>query len=153
MLSNRFVLLWLGLYAVAMGYLESAVVVYLRLLYYPDGFVIASPVLPADTLAVEIGREAATIVMIGAIALVSAGRSWWERAAHFLYVFGIWDICYYVFLKVLLDWPESLLTTDVYFLIPVPWIGPVIVPLICSVAIITIALVIKTRGKTLKVER
>jgi hypothetical protein len=31
-------IIWLAVFSMAMGYLESAVVVYLRKLYYPDGF-------------------------------------------------------------------------------------------------------------------
>jgi hypothetical protein len=46
--------------------------------------------------------------------------------------FACWDIAYYAFLKVLDNWPSSLFTRDVYFLIPVTWIGPVITPLIIS---------------------
>jgi hypothetical protein len=144
-MNSRSILIWLAVYAISMAYLESAVVVYLRLLYYPDGFVVGGAVLPDWTLGVEIGREAATILMIGAVSLVSARRSWLDRTANFFYVFGIWDIFYYVFLKVLLDWPESLLTTDVYFLIPVPWVGPVIVPVLCSILIVAAAGLMKWR--------
>jgi len=139
-------LFWLAAYALAMGYLESAVVVYLRLLYYPQGFVVGGVVLPPYTLRVEMVREAATIIMIGAVSLLSAGRLWRNGIAAFLYIFGIWDISYYIFLKILLGWPESLMTTDVYFLIPVPWVGPVVVPVLCSIAIILLSFALTMRG-------
>ena len=115
------------LYAIAMGYLEAAVVVYLRALYYPEGF--SFPLKPMDTgmLAVEIGREAATVVMIFAIAWAAA-RSHWQTLIGFALVFGVWDIVYYVGLWLLLDWPPSLAEPDVLFLIPVVWVGPVWAP-------------------------
>ena len=119
------------LYAVAMGYLEAAVVVYLRALYYPEGF--SFPLKPMDTgiLAVEIGREAATLVMIFALAWAAA-RSGWQTLTGFALVFGVWDITYYAGLRILLDWPASLLEPDVLFLIPTVWVGPVWAPLLIA---------------------
>ena len=115
------------LYAVAMGYLEAAVVVYLRAIYYPDGF--SFPLKPMDPgiLRMEIGREAATVVMIFAIAWAAA-RSRWQTLIGFALVFGVWDIAYYVGLKILLGWPPSLFEPDVLFLIPIVWVGPVWAP-------------------------
>jgi hypothetical protein len=72
-----------------------------------------------QTLTIEIGREAATIAMFAAVALAVA-RNAGEWAAAFVITFGTWDITFYVFLKVLLDWPASLFTWDILFLIPVP---------------------------------
>jgi len=43
---------------------------------------------------------------------------------------------FYAGLKLLLGWPASLLTWDILFLIPVPWVGPVIAPVLVSVAMI-----------------
>lgn len=40
-------IVWLILFSIAMGYLESAVVVYLREIYYPNGFVF--PLTPIDS--------------------------------------------------------------------------------------------------------
>jgi hypothetical protein len=71
---------------------------------------------------------------------ILAGRNSTERFAWFLYSFAVWDIFYYVFLKVLLNWPESLLTWDILFLIPVTWTGPVIAPVITSLTMIIFAL-------------
>ncbi|GMR13363.1 MAG: hypothetical protein BMS9Abin29_1569 [Gemmatimonadota bacterium] len=115
------------LYAVAMGYLEAAVVVYLRAIYYPEGF--AFPLKPMDPgiLAVEIGREVATVVMIFAVAWAAA-RSGWQTLTGFALIFGVWDIAYYAALWVLLAWPASLFEPDLLFLIPAVWVGPVWAP-------------------------
>lgn len=115
------------LYAVAMGYLEAAVVVYLRALYYPEGF--SFPLVPMESrlVAIEIGREAATVVMIFAIAWAAA-RSGWQTLTGFALVFGVWDIVYYVGLWFLLGWPASLIEPDILFLIPAVWVGPVLAP-------------------------
>ena len=144
------------IFAIAMGYLEAAVVVYLRELYYPDGFYIKEKVgfpfikfglveelkpFSKKLILTELGREAATIVMLLTLALI-AGYSIKSYIAYFLLLFGIWDIFYYVFLKVILGWPESFSTTDVFFLIPVPWIGPVWLPVLLSLIIISIGLII-----------
>ncbi len=115
------------LYAVAMGYLEAAVVVYLRAIYYPEGFSFPLKPMDAGILGVEIGREAATVVMIFAIAWAAA-RSGWQTLMGFALVFGVWDIAYYVGLKILLDWPASIFELDVLFLIPTVWVGPVWAP-------------------------
>jgi hypothetical protein len=142
------------LFGTAFGYLEAAVVSYLRILhesarrhFYParqSGELF--PLLTLEqvraagpeqqkTLLVEIGREAATMLMLAAIALAVAGnaRQW---TAAFAIAFGVWDIVFYAGLKVLLGWPSSLLTWDILFLIPVPWVGPVIAPMLVSVAMI-----------------
>ena len=115
------------LYAVAMGYLEAAVVVYLRALYYPEGFSFPLNPIDAGILRVEIGREAATVVMIFAVAWAAA-RSGWQTLTGFALVFGVWDVAYYAGLQILLGWPGSLVEPDVLFLIPVVWVGPVWAP-------------------------
>lgn len=123
----------LVIYAVAMGYLEAAVVVYLRALYYPEGF--SFPLEPMDrqVLAIEVGREAATLVMIFAVAW-AASRSWWQILTGFTLVFGVWDLMYYVGLKALLNWPASIAEPDVLFLIPGVWIGPVWAPALTALS-------------------
>jgi len=138
-LVEKFVLLLL--FAIAMAYLESSVVVYLRTIYYPDGFGFPLKNLDAEILVVEIGREAATIIMLLTIAFV-AGASWKEKFAWFLFCFAIWDIFYYIFLYILLDWPVSLFTWDILFLIPFCWTAPVIAPVINSSSMILLALVL-----------
>lgn len=134
-------LAWPSLFAVAMAYLEAAVVAYLRALYYPDGFEFPLVIIADRMAAIEVGREAATILMLFAVAAI-AGTTRWERFALFSFIFGVWDIFYYLWLYLLLGWPPSLLTIDVLFLIPAPWIGPVLAPLLVSLSLIVGALLI-----------
>ena len=143
------------LFGTAFGYLEAAVVSYLRILHEPARLRIypnraASELFPLlslkqveaageeqrKTLYVEIGREAATMVMLAAIALAVArnARQW---TAAFAIAFGVWDIVFYAGLKLLLGWPASLFTWDILFLIPAVWVGPVAAPVLVSVAMIT----------------
>jgi len=122
---------WLAFYAVAMAYVESAVVVYLRAIYYPHGFDFPLVVMPPGMAAIEIGREAATLIMLLTVAMV-AGADRWERFLAFCLSFGVWDLFYYAWLWVFVRWPPSLLTWDVLFLIPVPWIAPVLAPMLVS---------------------
>jgi len=64
--------LWyLFIFALAMGYLESAVVVYLRQLFYPDGFTFPIKQIGTDHAFVELGREAATVLMLLAVAFIA----------------------------------------------------------------------------------
>ena len=132
--------LFLGLFAVAMGYLEAAVVVYLRQIYYPGGFVFPlNSAMLEPTFLVELGRELATIVILAVVAWLS-GKSLLERFSWFLFIFGAWDIFYYVGLKALLSWPPSLLTWDILFLIPLPWAAPVLAPVLVATAMIALGL-------------
>lgn len=139
--SLRKQLLWLVFFSVAMGFLEAAVVVYLRLLYYPKGF--DFPLIPLDerVAVVEILREAATVVMLIGVGAM-AGKNFQQRLAFFLLAFAIWDLFYYVSLKLILDWPSSWLTWDILFLIPAPWVGPVLSAVIASITMILFAAVI-----------
>lgn len=119
-----------------MAAVESAVVVYLRALHTG-----AAPLsvlqydLPMRLLGIEVAREAATLVMLITVAAI-AGRSAWEGLLYFALMFGVWDIFYYIWLWVFIGWPPSLLTWDILFLIPVPWLGPVIAPVIVSLCLI-----------------
>jgi len=133
-----------------MGYLESAIVVYLRMLYYPEGFHFPLKVIDHNIAITEFWREAATLVMLfGVGRLAGANRS--QRFAFFIYNFAVWDIFYYIFLKSLLNWPESLFTWDILFLIPVPWVGPVLAPCILSLTMILFsALIIYFNDKGLE---
>ena len=124
-------LAWLTIFSIAMGYLETTVVVYLRKIYYPAGFQFPMVAIEPSIAITEIGREVATVVMLAGIAIL-VGKNKLQRFAFFLYCFAIWDLCYYLFLKVLLNWPESLLTWDILFLIPLPWFGPVLAPCLLS---------------------
>lgn len=134
-------LLYVALFAIAMGYLESAVVVYIRALYYPDGFTFPMRLISSQIMITELWREAATMVMLLGVGII-AGKTALQRFAYFIFAFAIWDIFYYVFLWVLIGWPQSLLTWDVLFFIPTTWVGPVIAPVINSATMILLALVI-----------
>jgi len=176
-----FTLIIAACFAIAMAYLEAAVVIYLRALFKivgeiqpvpPDSnsVLIALPffaflqphylfnILPdSKILGVELFREAATIVMLVTVGWLT-GRNLREKFAFFLYVFGLWDIFYYVFLYLILGWPASLKTLDVLFLIPVPWVAPVFVPVGISLLMILSALILidsqnifqKTKNRFLK---
>jgi len=135
--SIRNKIIFLALFSIAMGFLEAAVVVYLRELYYPEGFSFPLKIMALDALSVEYLREFSSLVMLFSIAII-AGRKFYERFAYFLLCFGIWDIFYYVWLKVLLNWPQSLLTWDILFLIPVVWAGPVLAPVFCAITMVVI---------------
>lgn len=147
-------LLLLALFGLAFGYVEAAVVTYLRQLVRFNGHYVVSGyhtllnlgfitfVSPVPSLlvsnrisAIEVGREAATIVMLAAAAYL-AGTDRRQRLGAFLVAFACWDLAYYLFLRLLDHWPGSLLTTDVYFLIPVTWIGPVVTPIVCSTVLL-----------------
>lgn len=118
-----------------MGYLETAVVVYMRKLYYPGGFNFPLVPVSSDIAVTEFYREVATLIMLLGIGIL-AGKNASQRFVFFLYAFAIWDIFYYVFLYVLLGWPQSLFTWDILFIIPVPWVGPVICPCLVSLTMI-----------------
>ncbi|MGD1846731.1 MAG: hypothetical protein ACFB10_15185 [Salibacteraceae bacterium] len=123
--------LWLTIFSIAMAFLETAVVVYLRKLFYPDGFGFPLVPISQDLTVVEFWREVATMIMLLG-AGVMAGKTAARRFAGFLFCFAIWDIFYYVFLKVLLDWPQAWGTWDVLFLVPFPWVGPFETPLLIT---------------------
>ena len=145
-------LLLITIFSIAMGYLETSVVVYLRALLYPQGFSFPLSPMPSSLIITEILREAATLIMLLG-AGVMAGHTLITRFAWLMYAFAIWDIFYYVFLKALLNWPESLFTWDLLFLIPVTWTGPVIAPIIVSITMIAFALLIihkSTKTETIR---
>ena len=124
------------LFCIAMAFLESVIVIYLRKLYYPNGF--SFPLrgfIEPSVLQVEIFREFSTIVMLLCVAYL-AGKKFYDKFAYFMLGFAVWDIFYYVWLKLILDWPVSLLTWDVLFLIPWVWVGPVLAPIISSLTMV-----------------
>lgn len=144
---SLFQLLLATLFAGAFGFVEGAVVVYLRaasgLLPGYQGTLAdvarlsavrydpAQWQLPPSLLRVEVVREAATILMLLSVALLSA-RQARERCALFLWCFAVWDLSYYGSLWATVRWPSSLRDTDVLFLIPVPWLSQVWFPVIVS---------------------
>ncbi len=144
MTDYRKKLVYVIIFAVAMAYFESAVVVYLRQLYYPDGFSFPLKIIDPYLIRIELFRELATIVMLIMVSAI-CGKKLWERFGYFLVLFGIWDIFYYIFLKITLGWPSSILDWDILFLIPLPWIGPVIAPSLVALLMVIIGLSITSR--------
>ena len=143
-------LIWVILFSIAFAYIESAVVVYLRAIFYPDGFTF--PLVMFDITALgkrltlrEIGREVATLVLIVTAAWLF-GRNRQERGAYGLVIFAVWDIFYYVWLKVLLDWPASIMDWDVLFLIPYVWASAVLCPVLVALVMLTFGMVILRRS-------
>jgi hypothetical protein len=135
-----------SLFAISMAFLEAAVVYYLRMLYYPEGFAFPLKMMELNVATVEIAREIATLLMLITVAYLSA-RTFIEVFAWFIFNFAVWDIFYYVFLYLTLSWPESLLTMDILFLIPLTWVGPVLAPVLNSIMMITLAIIILIKSK------
>ncbi|HWI58150.1 MAG TPA: hypothetical protein VNZ22_13050 [Bacillota bacterium] len=123
-------------YATAMAWVESAVVYYLRTMIDRIEPHQAHPLPFIGGLAsAELVREAATLIMLLTVGIL-AGRSWRSRLGYATLAFGIWDIFYYLFLKVMCHWPHSLWDWDILFLLPLPWWGPVLAPV--SIAVLMI---------------
>src|SRR5713226_2162256 len=128
-MNNRARWLTVVIFAVAMAWVEAAVVFYLRTMvhriepYQPDPLPLFDPL-----GVVEPAREAATLVMLLTVGML-AGRAWRSRLGYTAVAFGVWDIFYYVFLKVMCGWPHSLFDWDILFLLPLPWWGPVLAPM------------------------
>ena len=142
------------LFGISFGYVEAAVVVYLRAVYdpireklHPDRS--AGELFPLITvdqlrkaapekswlLGVEVAREASTMITLASVAWVAAGAgSSWLPA--FAITFGTWDLFFYLFLRMLLHWPTSIMTWDILFLVPVPWAAPVLAPSIVAITIV-----------------
>lgn len=137
-MKNKSTLVILAVYAVAMALLESAVVIYMRHLYYAANPLEIFPLRFLDSYdtVLELSREVATVVMILTVALLADRSSRTRTFAAFVFVFGVWDLFYYFWLKVLLGWPVSWLEWDVLFLIPSVWLGPWICPAMISVLFI-----------------
>jgi hypothetical protein len=135
----------LWLFALAFGWIEASIVVYLRELYMQGaalqgataaGLEVTVVSLPSDLVGLEMAREACTIVLLGAVAWL-AGHRLADRVGAFLLSFGIWDLVYYAALKVVTGWPADLRAWDILFLIPVPWVAPVWAPMAVSVVFVT----------------
>lgn len=145
-------------YAGAMAYLEAAVVMYLQLalgLHVGAIFPLQPASEAGNLVAIEAGREAATLMMIAAVGLL-AGRTRLERLAWSAVVFGVWDIGYYAWLHLFSGWPPRLDTPDLLFLLPVPWVGPVWSPVAVSAALVGAGLAaasIVRSGRHLAVDR
>lgn len=133
----------LAIFGIAMAHFEGVVVVYLRKalgMLDSDSNKESLKSFPERYLRIEMTREAATIIMLVTIALLT-GTTWIEKGIFFLWTFAFWDLFYYLSLYILIKWPPNLKTIDVLFLIPKPWIAPVWFPIgVSSLTIIGIAL-------------
>ena len=143
------------LFGLAFGYVEGAVVVTLRGVYDPiharlrpdraaddlftldpaRGISVTKTRLTPGDFGWEVVREEATLVMLAAVPWTFA-RNFREWIAGFMVGFGVWDLAYYATLKTWLGWPPSLLTWDILFLLPLPWSGPILAPVLVSASII-----------------
>jgi len=130
------------LFSIAMAWMEAATVAYLRTLVHRVEPYQISPMPEISFLGMtEIVREAATLVMLAAAGWL-AGKSWRSRFGYFIAAFGVWDIFYYVFLRIIVGWPHTLFDWDVLFLIPVPWWGPVLSPMLVSLVLILLGFIL-----------
>ncbi len=134
-------LVLVAVFGIAFAFVESAVVTYLRAIYYPNGFCFPLTLITDQHTVVELVREFSTIVMLVAVGLL-AGTSRWQKFSYFMIAFAVWDIFYYVWLKAILNWPSTIFDWDILFLIPLPWIGPVIAPVMISVIMIVAGILI-----------
>lgn len=148
-----------GLFAIGFSIIEASVVIYLRAItgfltgsglsevtnlsssFYQEARIVVN--FPPSLLKVELLREATTIFILGCVASLTA-RGIKERWVVFLWVFAIWDIFYYLSLRLTVGWPSSLKTPDVLFLIPIPWISQVWFPLIVSTLTLLSIMAVKT---------
>ena len=125
-------LLVVAAYAAGMAWVESAVVFYLRTMI---DRINPHQIHPLPEIAgfgpAELVREAATLLMLLAVGIL-AGRTLRARLGYAVFAFGVWDILYYVFLYVMCGWPQSVLDWDLLFLIPLPWWGPVLAPVMIA---------------------
>jgi hypothetical protein len=132
--------IWVAIFSIAFAWVEAAVVVYLREIYFDGSFYFPVVLewkngeLFVDRLMhIEFGREIATILALAAMGCAS-GKNALQKFCFFMIAFGIWDIFYYIWLRVMVGWPESLMTWDLLFFVPLPWVGPVITPVLIALA-------------------
>jgi hypothetical protein len=151
-LRRRLVLLIL--FGIVFGYVEAAAVVYIRVVYEPihqrlfpktaanDLFPLAvfeqwsreaHPYV--KTPFMEMSREVGTLLLLAlmAQAVSRTGPQWF---ASFALVFGVWDLTYYLWLLLLIGWPQTLLEWDLLFVVPVPWVAPVLAPLLVAATMV-----------------
>lgn len=154
-------------FGIAFGLLEAIIVIYIQQLLGSNvkslspgnfqvllnlgaiAFILPNvPILKDNQLSlIEMIREFSTIIILLMVAFL-AGESIKQKIGAFLLSFAIWDIFYYVFLRVFTGWPTSFLSLDIFFLIPVPWIGPVITPIVISILLIIIGIKLLTTSNS-----
>ena len=114
-------------------------VVYLRKIYYgAETFLFPLKIFDPGIFGVELFREAATLIMLYAVSAAVFEKKI-LRFAGFIWGFAVWDIVYYVFLKLSINWPATIFDWDILFLIPIAWASPVLVPLVCSLTMMLLA--------------
>ncbi len=137
---------WIIILSIAMAYLEAAIVVYLRRLFGIGDLILQVPPFDQQIALIELGRELATLIMLLAIGWI-AGHNIQSRLSYTLIAFGVWDIFYYLWLNVFIGWPKSFLDPDLLFLIPLPWWGPVLSPVLISILMITGGVVVLSENE------
>ena len=119
------------MFAIAMAYVESATVVFIRRIYGIGDLLLDIPPFDPVLAPIEVGRELATLIMLLAVGW-AVGKSLQSRLSYTFIIFGVWDIFYYIWLRLFIGWPISLFSPDILFLIPLPWWGPVIAPVLIA---------------------
>lgn len=134
--------IWVVTFSIAFAWVEGSVVIYLREIYFKGSFNFPIVLewkngeLIVDVLMrVEFVREIATILMLVAVGC-AAGKNTLQKFCFFMIAFGVWDIFYYIWLWTMVSWPDSIMTWDLLFFIPVPWVGPVLTPLLIALAMV-----------------
>lgn len=120
-----------------MAYLESAVVVYLRRIYGISDLILSVPQFDPQLGAIELGRELATLVMLLTVGW-AAGKRFQSRLGFSVFAFGVWDIFYYIWLRVFIGWPQTVFDPDLLFLLPLPWWGPVLAPVLIALLMVIV---------------
>jgi len=118
-------------FAIAMGIMEAICVVYIRQIIFPPDGIISEIQSGNFNFSLEIIRELITMIMLSTVAILAA-YNWRTKLAMFFLAFGVWDILYYVGLRIFLNWPLSIMDWDTLFLIPIAWYSPVLVPVLIS---------------------
>jgi len=144
------------IFSIGFAYIESAVVVYLRTIFHPEGFAFPFSDIPIR----HHWRILLTLILTGAWLF---GKNRHQRVAYFATIFAVWDTFYYIWLKILSsclkpipDWPMSIMDWDILFLLPTTWAGPLLAPVLISLTLLLFAAIILYKdsyGKTLNVNR
>lgn len=137
-------LVLLAALGIGLGHLEAVAAVYVRRLL---DWVPTPPNISPEDLAgapgwlihTEQTREVGAIIVVFAIACL-VGRNFLEKAAAFLLALGVRQIVYYVALRAMIDWPDSLHAVDCLFLVPRPLCAPVWIPVLISLGMAAVAI-------------
>ncbi len=93
---------WIVIFSIAFAWVESAVVVYLRTIYFDGGFSFPLTINYENgkhvfnpLVRIELGRELATIIILIAVGCI-AGRKKFHQFCYFMIAFGIAQIDFFV---------------------------------------------------------